>query len=498
MPRSSCWSDRHRESLRRQPSKLHSSCRFRATRTSWAGTSTWRGCTPACRVRGPVGIRPAGLTGMGGIGKTQLAVEYVYRYRESYPGGIFWVNAADPLAQGLAQIGGRLRPEVRAEPSDRQLQVAFEELNRRRDALLVFDNLEDPAQLARPVGSEGIPVNLAPRVLFTTRHRELGRFHAIEVSVLPEEPALELLLRHESRHTIRDNPNHPERPEAKAICRLLGWLPLALELAGAFLGEWPDISLADYRKRLEDEGCLPTLDTEVPNLAVVNFQPIHDAAVAATLKTQWDALKQADETSRLLLRVAGQFAEAASISTNTLGLFAGVSHTHKPGYPSPLRRALKRLHDVRLVEELLEHRVRLHPLVREFAEALTPKDETSEFRHSCARRIARRLSRTSPLWRKSSGPRVPTGSTMPLQRPWSSPHESDDGVRRTLPLDASGVPTRMPIIFASWSPELSRTLRPASPLPGRDPGGDASGRKSRTPAHRTRSSRTYPPLANPE
>src|SRR5262249_34061941 len=34
---------------------------------------------------GPVGIRPAGLTGMGGIGKTQLAVEYVYRHREDYP-----------------------------------------------------------------------------------------------------------------------------------------------------------------------------------------------------------------------------------------------------------------------------------------------------------------------------------------------------------------------------------------------------------------------------
>ena len=382
-------------------------------------------------VAGPVGIRPAGLTGMGGIGKTQLAVEYVYRYQECYRDGIFWVNAADPLALGVSQIGARLRPEARAESSEYLLRVAFEELNRRPNALLIFDNLEDPAQLARPIGSEGMPVNLAVRVLFTTRHRELSRFHAVEVSVLPEEPALAMLLRRESRHSICDDLNHPERPEGKVICRLLGWLPLALELAGAFLGEWPDITLADYRKRLQNEGCLATLDTEVPDLALVNFQPIHDAAVAATLKTQWNSLKQADETARLLLRVAGQFAEAASVSTNSLGLFAGVSHIHKPAHPSPLRRALKRLHDVRLVEELLEHRVRLHPLVREFAEALTPNDETPGFRHSCARRVAlacEDLRRLEEIVRSEG----PDGLHYALATALAFASEPNDGTREHL------------------------------------------------------------------
>ena len=133
------------------------------------------------------------------------------------PTAIFWVNAAEPLAQGLALIGARLRPEVRGEPPDRQLQVAFEELSQRPDALLVFDNLDDPAQLTRPVGSEPSPLTLGCRILFTTRQRELGRFHPIEVFVLPEEPALQLLLRHESRHPVRDDPDHPERPEAEAI-----------------------------------------------------------------------------------------------------------------------------------------------------------------------------------------------------------------------------------------------------------------------------------------
>ncbi|MGD0039899.1 MAG: NB-ARC domain-containing protein, partial [Isosphaeraceae bacterium] len=338
--------------------------------------------------REPVGIRPAGLTGMGGIGKTQLAVEYVYRFKDVYPDGIFWINAAEPLAKGLAPIGSRLRPQVLERPPDEKLRAAFDELKRRPGALLVFDNLEDPAQLARPVGAEASPLTLGCRILFTTRQRELGRFQPIEVSVLPEEPALQLLLRDDSRHFVRDDRHHLERSGAAAVCRMLGYLPLALELASAFLAEWPEVSLADYRTRLEKEGCLPTLDSEVANLAPVNFQPIHEAAVAATLKTQWEALRPGDETARLVYRVAGQFAEAAAIPVATLGLFADVSLAGRPGNPSPLHRALKRLHDVRLIEELHEKRIRQHPLVREFARSLTPEAETPEFRHACARRVA--------------------------------------------------------------------------------------------------------------
>jgi hypothetical protein len=56
---------------------------------------------------GPTGIIPAGLMGMGGIGKTQLAVEYAYRYEEHYPDGVFWLNAARPLAEKIRQAAER-------------------------------------------------------------------------------------------------------------------------------------------------------------------------------------------------------------------------------------------------------------------------------------------------------------------------------------------------------------------------------------------------------
>jgi hypothetical protein len=153
---------------------------------------------------------------MGGIGKTQLAVEYVYqcRKRRGYPGGIFWINAALPLAQGFAELGTRLRPVTLDQSPNHQLRATFELLGRRPDALIVFDNLDDPAQLDRPIGREPAPSTMPCRILFTTRRRDLGRFQPIELSVLPEEPALNLLLYHPIRHPIRDS-GHPEHAEAK-------------------------------------------------------------------------------------------------------------------------------------------------------------------------------------------------------------------------------------------------------------------------------------------
>jgi hypothetical protein len=187
---------------------------------------------------GPVGIRPAGLTGMGGIGKTQLAVEYVHRHRGDYPDGIFWIDAAVPLAEGFSRLATdpRLRWAEADRPRDEQIRAAFAALNGRPRALLVLDNLPDPAAVAIPLLPGCTPEDLRCRLLFTTRRHDLGRFAGVEVTVLPEEPALRLLLRHPSRRAALD-PAHPDHEHARAIARMLGRLPLALELAGAYLGK---------------------------------------------------------------------------------------------------------------------------------------------------------------------------------------------------------------------------------------------------------------------
>jgi WD40 repeat protein len=346
-------------------------------------------CTLSGPGSGPVGIRPAGLTGMGGIGKTQLVVEYAYRHKNDYPEGIFWIDAAGPLVEGFARLATdhRLKWAENDQPRDEQIRAAFKALNCRPHALLVLDNLSDPATIALHLLPDCVPEDLRCKVLFTTRRHDLGRFAGIEVTVLPEEPALRLLLRHPSRRAAVD-PSHADHEHSRAIARMLGRLPLALELAGAYLGKYSgDISLEDYREGLRSDGALATLDAA--ELTEADLRRVHDPAVATAISEQRASLK--DESARLLLRVASLFPESTAVPIARLGLLAGLGDVARPGRRSPLRRAAQRLDDACLVERLEGDQIRLHPLIREFASRQTSPDQTDLFLSECLGRAATSL-----------------------------------------------------------------------------------------------------------
>jgi len=211
--------------------------------------------------------RPLGLAGLGGIGKTQLAVEYAYRHKTYYPDGIFWFNAAGSAVdwqKALTELALSLGLRV-ADPgsSDYQLRLVAElagYLNQHSRTLLVLDNVEDPAWLTAARVQAFIPAALACRVLFTTRLHKPGLpFAWLGVGMLPEAEALDLLLKSESRKVVR-NLIHPEHSAACELCALLGYHPLALEVAGAYLERFPSISLPGYLKRMQEEGGLSTID----------------------------------------------------------------------------------------------------------------------------------------------------------------------------------------------------------------------------------------------
>lgn len=321
-----------------------------------------------------------GLTGMGGIGKSRLATEYAHwsRRENNYPDGIFWVDATKPLSQGLIEVWDCLPQQSLPATFSGKLTVLFEYFRNNPQALIILDNLSDLTVFRSPIEERYHLASLPCSILFTTRLSP-GRVHEIsfvEIPILSEEAAAELLLYYASHHT---QPDESEYQAAKVICRMLGGLPLAIEMAGAYLSEWQnEVTLIGYQQWLEIDGRLQVLNVGLEELPVYRLPAIHQAALDVTLQNQWDMLQ--NESARLILQVAGQFPLTSSISSLQLGLLAGISIEPTVGRPSPLKQALRRLQTANLIKPLHEEEVGLHPLIHEFAMRLISGQETEAFR----------------------------------------------------------------------------------------------------------------------
>jgi hypothetical protein len=120
------------------------------------------------------------ITGIGGMGKTQLAAEFVHRYGRYFAGGVFWLSFAVPEAIP-AEVAACPDPDLRALrapsfddlPLEQQVRLVRESWQRPLPRLLIFDNCEDEELL-----DEWRPKWGATRVLVTSRRatwaRELG------------------------------------------------------------------------------------------------------------------------------------------------------------------------------------------------------------------------------------------------------------------------------------------------------------------------------------
>jgi hypothetical protein len=170
------------------------------------------------------------IHGLGGIGKTQIALEYCHRYRTHYD-HIFWVAAAErtTLISGFAQIAR----ETRVVPIKGRLEEIARRmlkwLNQNDNWLLVLDNVDDV----------NVVQGLLPEIisgghtLITSRVGDVALIPAegLEVTLMEESHAIELLAR-VSKSTIREE---QQIEEARQIINELGRLPLAIDQAAAFI-----------------------------------------------------------------------------------------------------------------------------------------------------------------------------------------------------------------------------------------------------------------------
>jgi hypothetical protein len=179
----------------------------------------------------------AALTGMGGVGKTQVAAHFAHRHRGEYS-AVLWASAAsqETLVSGFAAIAGLLNLREKDE-KDQALAVAAVKrwLEANGGWLLVVDNASDLATVRGFV-----PPSAKGHVLLTTQAQATGDIQAIEVlDMVPDDGALLLLTRAKiiKAGAPLSVAAGADRDAAKDISTELGGLPLALDQAGAYIEE---------------------------------------------------------------------------------------------------------------------------------------------------------------------------------------------------------------------------------------------------------------------
>jgi tetratricopeptide (TPR) repeat protein len=168
------------------------------------------------------------IAAMGGVGKTTLAREYVETFWRCYP-QIFWIDCRLGISAGLANVFEILSPDrghLLKEPE--KADCALRELNSDKLRLLVLDNAEDEESIHKWIPGAG-----ACRTIITSRYSNWSPgIVKLEMYVLDPEPARELLMKRVDRLVEGD-----EMSACDALAKDLGYLPLALEQAAAYMAK---------------------------------------------------------------------------------------------------------------------------------------------------------------------------------------------------------------------------------------------------------------------
>jgi NB-ARC domain len=245
------------------------------------------------------------ISGLGGIGKTQTATEYAYRYRNNYQ-HIFWVKAEtrQELLGDLASIAHSLDL---AEPQEQNQTAAVQAILRWLEThstwLLILDNADDLKMV-----SQYLPRSSTEHILLTTRADAPGKLaRKVEVNTMPTQEGILFLLRRAGL-IVQDAPTPDAVPVAEQtaaadLVHELDGLPLALDQAGAYIEE----------TRCGVSGYLPLYRKHRTKLLSRRggINPDHPAPVATTWSLSFNKVEATNPAAADLLRLCSFLAPQA-------------------------------------------------------------------------------------------------------------------------------------------------------------------------------------------
>jgi tetratricopeptide (TPR) repeat protein len=286
------------------------------------------------------------IAGMSGIGKTELALQYAIAQLQQgqYPAGFCWLRARDrEIATEIVNfaqvhLGLSLPDQLEIEDQVRFCWQRWPE----GEALVILDDVTDYQAIAPYLP----PADPRFKLLIATRLDLGSTVQKIAIEELDEDSAIALLESLVGGERIRS-----QLADAQALCKWVGYLPLALELLGRFLARKPDWSIARLLKALEEK----RLDAKA--LVKTENGMTGQLGVAAALELSWQELNEAGQE---LAFVLGMFA----IAPIPWSLVEGCQPEVDPDDLEDTRD--KGLMDRSLLKRVGEGSYQLHQIVQEY------------------------------------------------------------------------------------------------------------------------------------
>ncbi|MFN8480366.1 MAG: FxSxx-COOH system tetratricopeptide repeat protein [Kouleothrix sp.] len=316
----------------------------------------------------------AASTGMGGIGKTNLATEFVHRYGVYFAGGVFWLSFADAagIVAEIAACGASgivQHPNWNELPVDEQVALVRQAWESPIPRLLIFDNCEDE-ELVRTWR----PTTGGCRILITSRRDRWSNTLGIitqPLDVLSRAESIRLLHKHrpDLQHTTQ---------ALDALAHELGDLPLALHLAGSYLEtNAEDPILGDPSALLRELRSRPILKHEALQGIDTTFSPTnHLLHVGRTFSLSYQLLNPNDPINliaRDILACAVCLAPGEPIPRELL-IKIVVADPDDTAQRRSGGRAIERARSVGLLESVGGHSFKIHRLVRWFLEQISERE----------------------------------------------------------------------------------------------------------------------------
>ncbi|MFF6909958.1 FxSxx-COOH system tetratricopeptide repeat protein [Streptomyces sp. NPDC012389] len=359
--------------------------------------------------------QPQTLYGLGGVGKTQVALEYVHRFMADYD-LVWWISSeqSDDVVASLAELAVRLGAQG-GEDMAAASQEAVDLLRRGVPSerwLLVFDNADDPETLRRffPQGGSG-------HILVTSRNQSWSQHgDALPVDVFLREESVE--------HLQRRAPGLSDE-DADQVATAVGDLPLAVEQAAAWIAETAT-PIDTY---------LEQLARQAPQVLALNQPAGYPEPVAATWNISIARLQERSPAAVRLLQLCAFFAPEP-ISANLL-YSKEMIEALKP-YDSSLQeklvlgRVIREIGRFALAKvDQVSNSIQVHRLVQAVIKAQLTEEEQREARHVVHRILAgARPDDDEPIDNPETWPRFAT--IWPHLGPSDARHCKEPETRRLL------------------------------------------------------------------